>query len=229
MRHEVTTRRVLYEIDGMHSIPARDDSFTGADGQPLPMAIYEPINPIADPPPVVVLVAGYPDPGFSHRLGCRFMEMEWTVSMAQLIAASGMKAITHSNRDPGPDAIALMKHLAGNRIGIWATSGHASIALSTISYATCAVLINPLVSDQDLKTSGPQDLTPLFVVRAGNDQTPSLNVALDEFAARAIAANRPLTLVNYPEAPHAFDLFLDSPETRRILQQGLDFLRANLR
>ena len=70
--------------------------------------------------------------------------------------------------------------------------------------------------------------TPLFITRAGKDETPGLNADLDAFTARALAENKPITLVNYPDAPHAFDLSLDTPETRRILQQGLDFLRANL-
>src|SRR5687767_11137815 len=111
-RHEVTTRRLLYEIPGMDSIRPRVDQFPGADGQPLPLEIYEPPQPIASPPPSVILVEGYPDAGFVHHVGCRFMEMEWTISTAQLIAASGMVAITHSNRDPGPDAQALIEHVA---------------------------------------------------------------------------------------------------------------------
>jgi hypothetical protein len=220
MRHEVTTRRVLYEISGMENVAVRDDSFSGADGEPLPMKIY------GDRGPIVVMLAGYPDPGFSQKLGCRFMEMEWTISMAQLIAASGMTAVTHANRDPQPDAVALLKHLEGNRIGIWATSGHAPVALAVLEHADCGVLINPFF--QGPKPLSPQALRPLFLVRAGKDETPGLNVALDEFVARAIAANRPLTLVNYADAPHAFDLFRDDRETRRILQQGLDFLRAHL-
>jgi hypothetical protein len=42
------------------------------------------------------------------------MEMEWTISMAQLIAASGMTAVTALNRDPEPDGVALMKSWARN-------------------------------------------------------------------------------------------------------------------
>ena len=45
----------------------------------------------------------------------------------------------------------------------------------------------------------------------------------------ALVENKPVTLVNYPEAPHSYELSLDGPETRRILQQGLDFLLAHLR
>lgn len=216
-RHEVTTRRVLYEIPGMQDVPVRDDSFTGADGQPLPMKVY------GHQGPAVVLLEGYPDAGLAKHLGCTFMEMEWTISMAQLIAASGMTAVTHSNRDPLPDANALLAHLSsgGRKVGIWSISGHGPVAMQAASVATAAVLINPI-------TKGYCPDIPLFAVRAGKDENPGLNAALDELVAKALADNRRLTLVNYAEAPHAFDLNVDSAETRRILQQGIDFLRAHL-
>jgi hypothetical protein len=223
-RHEITTRRVLYEIPGMQSVPVREDSFRGADGQPLPMKIY------GDQGPSVVILEGYPDAGFQKHVGCTFMEMEWTISMAQLIAASGMTAVTHANRDPLPDAQALLNHLAsrGDKIGIWSTSGHAPIAVQVLSQVQCAVLSNPLLA-QDAKTArfqGPQ--TPLFVIRSGQDQTPGLNAALDPFIQAAIAANDPVTVVNLPSAPHSFDLFFDSEQTRHTLREALAFLRVYL-
>jgi len=220
-RHEVTTRRVLYEIPGMRSVRVRRSTFPGANGEPLPLETYEPVTPIADC--VVAMVEGYPSANFEKHMGCTFMEMEWTVSMAQLIAASGMTAVTHSNRDAEPDALALMKHLGAKhrRVGLWATSGHGPVALVVAAHATCAVLNNPITKD-----FWPD--TPLFVIRAGKDETPGLNTALDRYVARALAENKPLTLVNYPEAPHSYELSVDAPETRRILQQGLDFLRSNL-
>jgi acetyl esterase/lipase len=201
----------------MGSVEVRDESFTGADGEPLPMRVYGTRGPS------VVILEGYPDAGVAKHVGCSFMDYEWAINMAQLIAASGMTAITHSNRDPSGDAKALLDHLSatGNKVGIWSCSGHGPVVLEAAPRATAAVLINPITQD-----FCPE--IPLFVVRAGNDETPGLNAALDGFVARAIAANRPLTFVNYPEAPHAFDLFRDAPETRRILQQGLDFLRAHL-
>jgi hypothetical protein len=212
---------VLYEIPGMQSVQARKSEFKGADSDALPLEIYDAVNPINDA--VVVILEGYPDSGVEKHVGCKFMEMEWTIGMARLIAASGMTAITHSNRDPEPDAHALIAHLSTTtwRVGVWSASGHGPVALAAAAKAKCAVLMNPITKD-----FCPD--TPLFVVRSGRDRTPGLNAALDPFISRAIAENRPLTAVNYPEAPHAFELHLDGPETRRILQQGLDFLRANL-
>ena len=221
MRHEVTTRRVLYEIPGMEAVRVRREEFRGADGDSLPLEIYEPAAPAGRA--LVAILEGYPDPGFEQRLGCKFMDMAWTISIARLIAASGMTAVTHSNRDPEPDALALMDHLNANggKVGIWATSGHGPVALSAAAKAACAVLTNPVT-----KEFCPN--TPLFLVRSGKDDTPGLNRAFDGFAAKAIEDNRPITLVNYPEAPHAFELSVDSAESRRILQQGLEFLRAHL-
>ena len=129
MRHEVTTRRVLYEIPGMKSVRVEKSTFPGANGEPLPLETYAPINPIGDC--VVAMVEGYPSVNFENHVGCKFMEMEWTISMAQLIAASGLAAITHSNREPKADAAALIQHVTrhgaelgvdGTRIALWATS-----------------------------------------------------------------------------------------------------------
>ncbi len=51
--------------------------FNGANGQPLPMEMYEAVNPISDA--VVVILEGFPDAGFEKHVGCRFMDMEWTI------------------------------------------------------------------------------------------------------------------------------------------------------
>ena len=235
MRHEVTLRRVLYEIPGMQSIEPRTSEFLGADGKPLPLAVYPPVNPPPGPSPVVILLEGYPDPGFEQRVGCRFMDMEWTISMAQLIAASGLAAITHSNRDPLTDAVALIRHVTtrgaeigvdGTRIALWATSGHAPVAVQMLSRVACAVLSNPFLPPEFAKL-GPRQ-RPMFIVRSGKDETAGLNPALDAFIHAAIDANEPVTIANLPEAPHSYDLFYDTPMTRHVLQQGLRFLRVYL-
>jgi len=205
----------------MKSVRVERSTFPGANGEPLPLEIYQAANPIGDC--VVAILEGVPDAGFEKHVGCKFMEMEWTISMAQLIAASGMTAVTHSNRHPEPDGVALMNHLGAKyrKVGIWSTSGNGPVVLVVASHATCAVLNNPITKD-----FCPD--TPLFVIRAGKDETPDLNAALDGFVARALAEDKPVTLVNYPGAPHSYELSLDAPETWRILQQGLDFLRAHL-
>jgi hypothetical protein len=73
----------------------------------------------------------------------------------------------------------------------------------------------------------PPDLA-LFIVRAGQEQFPHLNESIDRFVAKALALNRPITLVNHATGPHSFDLLEDSEASREVIHQVLDFLRAQL-
>jgi dienelactone hydrolase len=252
MPHEIATRRVLYEIAGMNDVHPREFAFAGADGDDLAAALYMP-GAETPPVPIAILVEGYADPGFSKFLGCRFMDMQWSVSMAQLLAASGIAAVTYTNRQPAADLLAIIAHVIDNardlgvdasRIGLWATSGHGPVAISGLSHVRCAVLTNPFTFDiaqathvadaaRMFKFEAPSTAEipegkPLFVVRSGSDEMPGLNASLDRFISTAMASDRPFTLVNYAGAPHAFELFRNSLETRQILQCALTFLRAQL-
>ena len=182
-------------------------------------------------------------------------------SWARLIAASGLVGITYANTDPG-DVYNVLNYIQqnaaslgidGNRMGVWACSGHGPNALSVLMEhgrdgLACAVLAYPYTLDlggsmrvaSAAKQFGfvtpaagkslddlPHDL-PLFVARAGRDQMPGLNDALDQFAAAALAINLPLTLVNHATGPHAFDLFDDTRSSHEIVKQMLAFFRFHL-
>jgi hypothetical protein len=140
-----------------------------------------------------------------------------------------------------------------NAIGLWACSGNGPNALSVLmgedfSFVKCAVLCYSYTLDLDGDTSIadaakqwgfanpcsgksvadlPRDV-PLFLARAGRDETPHLNEAMDRFLYHARAAGLPVTLVNHPRAPHSFDLADDSETTRMIIRQILDFMRCHL-
>jgi len=140
-------------------------------------------------------------------------------------------------------------NIDANRIGLLATSGNGPLALSTLMQVgrhrlTCGVLMCPFTLDLDGSTAVaeaaaqwgfvapavgrttadlPEDL-PMFLVRAGRDENPGLNDALDRFVYESLRHNLPLTIVNHAEAPHAFDLFHDSDATREIIRQVLRFL-----
>ena len=73
----------------------------------------------------------------------------------------------------------------------------------------------------------PRD-TRLFVARAGRDESPGLNAALDSFVAAAVRDNRPVTLVNHATGPHAFDVMDDSRATRGVIRQVLGFPEVSL-
>ena len=73
----------------------------------------------------------------------------------------------------------------------------------------------------------PADL-PVFIARAGQEQDPGLNRALDRLVAAMLAANRPVTCVNFAAAPHGFELFHDTLETREVMRQMFRFARFHL-
>ena len=136
-----------------------------------------------------------------------------------------------------------------NRIGIWASSGNVPLALSLLmrpagAYIKCAAFCYGLTLDLDGQTGvadaakmfrfvnasagkSIDDLAndiPMFIARAGADEVPRLNETLDRFVAAALSRDLPVTVVNHPGAPHAFDLFHDSETTREIIRRILAFL-----
>ena len=69
---------------------------------------------------------------------------------------------------------------------------------------------------------------PLFIVRAGREHFPGLNEAIDQFVAKALACNLPVTIVNHDTGTHAFYLDDDSDASREVIRQTLLFLQRNL-
>lgn len=140
-RHPITLKRLACRITGMESVPVRGDvEYASDDAGPLLLDVYHPTSP-ARRPPVVVIVAGYPDVGVPRRLGCAFKEMEMTVSLAQLIAMSGMAAAAYTTRQPASDIHLVLAHLASQadallvdaeRVGLWAMSGNVPVALAAL-------------------------------------------------------------------------------------------------
>jgi hypothetical protein len=112
--------------------------------------------------PAVVFIAGYNDVGYEKMLGRRFKEMAMTVSWCQLVASSGMAAISYTNRDPAQDLDALLDHVRENamtlavdeqRIGLSAFSGSVPLAISALmgrrGSLKCAALLYGYMLDLD--------------------------------------------------------------------------------
>ncbi len=139
------------------------------------------------------------------------------------------------------------------RIGLFATSGHGPLALSLLATDAAtplksAILCYPYTMDGNGNTAVADaaktwgfanafagrsfgDLrhdVPIFIARAGADEMPQLNETLDRFLAKALASNVPVTLVNEPAAPHAFDLVHDARATRESVVRILAFAQWTL-
>jgi hypothetical protein len=264
-RHEITKKRVVYQMPGMNAVTIRRDvEYRDADVGALTMDLYYPPDSKSEARiPAVVFVDGYPDPGAQKILGCKRKEMESYISWGQLAAASGLVAVTYTTgTEPATDIHVLLRYIRRNaaslgidenRIGVWACSGNVPNALSVLmqedrDYLKCAVLCYGCMLDLDGATGMadaamqwgfaypcagksvsdlPQDI-PLFIARAGRDEMPHLNETMDRFLSRALTCNLPITFMNHPAAPHAFDLMDDSETSREIVRQILAFMRFNL-
>jgi hypothetical protein len=259
----ISKKKVLYTIPGMDAVSVRKDvPYRTIDAGELTVDLYQPVDAgTGARAPAVIVVTGFSDAGAQKMLGCNFKEMASYVSWGRLIAASGLAAITYTNREPTRDVYAVLTYVREHaatlgidegRIGVWSCSGHAPTALSLlrqgVDHVRCAALCYPYMLDLNGSTliadaakqwgfanacagRSVEDVSPeipLFIGRAGQEQMPGLNQALDRFVPKALACNLPLTVVNHAAAPHAFDLFHDSDTTREIIRQVLGFLRFHL-
>ena len=189
------------------------------------MDLYVP--PAATTPlPAVLIVAGYPG---------RFNKMEAVIAWAQRIQASGMIAVAYGNCELPVMLEQVRAHpqIDANRLALFATSGNVALALSALRGMRCAALLYGCMLDLDERTTKfgftdpktrfediPRDV-PLFLVRGGRDQFEGINESIDRFVAASLAHNLPITLINHPDAPHAFE----SPE---IIGATLRFLQDHL-
>jgi hypothetical protein len=252
---ELAKKTIVLRVPGTDTVTVRRDETYRADGEgPLLMDVYTPADASGAPPPVVVIVIGYPDPqGMFRRFG-------WHTSWARLLAASGIAAVIYRNRRPAEDIHAVLKHLreqAGalgldaGRMGLLSCSGHGPVALNAIlldSKLACAAFLYTFTMDLDgsdfvanaAKQYGCIDAcagksaadlpsgVPLLFARAGRDQFAGLNDAMDRLVAASLARNLPVSLVNHHNGVHAFDIEEDSEVSRAVIRQTLSFLRQHL-
>ena len=139
-----------------------------------------------------------------------------------------------------------------DRLALWAMSGNGPLGLATLAGSPagsfrCAVFSCAYLADLDGATDVaaaaaqwrftypdgfavenlPADL-PVFIARAGQEQDPGLNRAVDRLVAALLETNRPVTCVNFAAAPHGFELFHDTFETREVIRQMMRFARFHL-
>jgi hypothetical protein len=255
MLREIAGKNVVYQLPGMEVLPVRRGlTYRSASGAGLLMDVYYPSASPVEHPPSVLLPMAYPDPTAGVRTYGPL------TSWARLIAASGMAAIVYGSETPDEDIHALLRQLRSDadglaldsdRIGLFATSGNVTVALSALMRdrsLTCAALLCGYTMDLDGSTAVADmsrqagfvnacagksvddlpDEIPMLLVRAGRDAFPGLNAALDRVVARALARNLPLTLINHATGGHGFDLDEHTAMSRGLIQQVLAFLQRHL-
>jgi dienelactone hydrolase len=219
-------RPVVVRLPGMEDVDVRKNiAYDGA----LKLDLYRPRN-AGGVLPLVIFLNGVGRPDLK----------EWGqyTSWPRLAAMRGMAAIAHETSGNAGEVAAqteaLLKSVSANaaewkidpaRIAIWACSANAR--LGTALLANRADL-RGAVFYYGLMEAAPKNIgTPVFVARAGLD-APNLNASIDRWVAQAVAMEVPVMLVTYPEGVHGFELDQDTPESRQIVTQTLDFLHFHL-
>jgi hypothetical protein len=263
-RHEITKKRVIYEMAGTDAVEIhRGIEYRRDDSGPLTMDVYYPAQAGSVSRGAVVFIIGFSDIGARRVIGCSANEMESFISWGRLVAASGLVAVTYTTGlDPAADAIAIVEHVHQRasslridvqKVGLWACSGHVPVALSLLmqeargglsaaalcygymldaegsdGVASAAKMFHFVNATAGRSVADLRQDIPMLVVRAGQDQMPGLNEALDGFVTAALKRNLPVAFLNHPTGPHAFDTADDSPESRATIRQTLAFLQARL-
>ncbi len=208
--------------------------------------------------PAVILVTGFPDPGYQQKMGMKQREVMWYVSWAKLLAASGIIAITYTNTDPGKDVSSLFAYLReqgtglgidSDALGIMSMSANASNALAVLlrePSVQCGALLYGYTMDlgdstyvadaqkvfgfsmPDRDMDGFPDTVPLLIARAGNEENPGLNESIDLFVEEASKRDAPVSVLHYEEGSHCFDILDESLDSIAAVKKILQFMQSNL-
>lgn len=206
----------------------------------LSMEVYYPPNfDFTQPLPVVLFVNGVS--------GDYFRTLKSTgayVSWSQLVAASGMIAVNYDiseTADPFVNIGDVLHYLQANsamlgvdpsQICLWASSANPRPAIKAMtseeeSYhdgLRCAVIYYGAV--RKISGSFPQNFA-LLAVRAGKDD-PGFSDNMNELTDWAQAEGVDVSIIDYEEGIHGFDIWQDTPRTREIIGQTLEFLKEQL-
>ena len=71
-------------------------------------------------------------------------------------------------------------------------------------------------------------LAPMFIVRAGLDEVPTMNDSIDRFVREAIFRNASIIVANHPQGVHGFDNQTDDDRSREIVRAAIDFMKLHL-
>ncbi len=254
---EIAKKTVRYSVPGMDTVFVRGAAYKTTDAGSLLMDIYYPSEPTpGDRLPVVVIALGYPDPESKvRRYGplVSWAKLIAASGMAAVVYGTREPAEDIHSAIEHLRANAASLRIDGERIGLFAGSGNVATGLSALirgdAKPKCAALLYGYTMDLDGSTvvadmarqvgfvdacagKSVDDLpadVPLLVIRAGLEQFPGLNEALDRVVARALARNLPLTLVNHATGVHGFDLEEDTEASRDAIRLVLSTFARYLR
>jgi hypothetical protein len=258
MPSEMAMKTVVFRMPGMDEVSVRRGvTYLTTEAGALTMDAYSPVGDGLKPAVVIVMGypdVGVPLV-FGCQFREMGWVVSWARLLAASGMVGVVYETRNPAADADAVLACVRKNAAGlgidaTRLGVWACSGHVPVALSMLMDGNlqCGVLSYGFMLDLDGATAVAnaaaqfrfanasagrrvEDLpaqTPLLIVRAGLDQFAGLNDSIGRFVADALRCNLPVTVVNHPTGPHAFDILDDSEASRNVVRAMLAFLKTNL-
>ncbi|HEY2855914.1 MAG TPA: hypothetical protein VGJ18_23955 [Gemmatimonadaceae bacterium] len=153
---------------------------------------------------------------------------------ARAAASHGLVGVVPDLRDGNQarDFQALIRYLTSHgaalgvdttAIAVYAASGNVSTAWPLLERADAGSVKAAVIYYGTASVARFRRDLPVLYVRAGLDW-PGVNEEIMVIASHAIAQNAPLTVLNYPNGYHGFELFNDDDATRAVIEQTLSFV-----
>lgn len=239
-------KQIVYQIPGMDTIQVQSRIICShPDNTELILDQYMPLGvPLSTKSPGVLLVHGGPISPNTHPL-----PKDWRafVSYGQLLAASGLIALTFNHRyygkngeqQAGQDIEAVIEYiqthaeelgLDKNRVCVWVFSGAGKllpVILHRGEAVKSLVLYYTLLEFKDNTNLWDTAFAkiPICVARAGLDRA-NVNKGIGQFVKRAQAAKAMYELLHHPEGHHGFDILDEDERSREIIAKTLEFIQA---
>jgi len=230
---------IVFRMPGMDNVRVAKINNTG---MPKLEVYYPPNFAFQTPIAAVILVNSFNDAEFSASIGGgnAMRDLLWFISWAQVIATTGMAAVTYETFDkPIQSLLAVLGYLRNqecylgidySRLGIWAASSHVYPAQFILNERTGGFgkILKCAAFYYSGNESMPPEGFPILFARPGRDNIPGNQEEFARFIAAAKKAGVDLTIADYPEGEHAFDLVNDTDRSRQIIAQTLKFFKEHL-
>jgi len=205
---------------------------------------YPPEMDLHEPRGAVVLVPGDSDQHVKEWFGKALKDTDQYLQWGQVIAEHGMVAVTYGIGNPGEGLKNISSWLDDNskllgidtlKIGFFSMNengcaiGMETLIIDNKNYTGPKPVFNifyygmlPLLSRKEIYTD-----VPIMIVQT-EDNFRNVNESMDKFIIRAKEVGAPVTKIFYDGGIHEFDYKQDTPETREIIEDTLNFMIENM-
>ena len=229
---QVPSDPIVYQIPEMNKVQVRQNIiYKKINDTSLSLDVYY--------PPAFNYKSKLPVVIFINGVGSLTIPL-WRVykDWGKLIAAKGMIAINYQARDNHglDDGNSLIEYLRLNgsvldidtaKMAMWTCSANTRVGMR-LAMDPEKTFIKSLVvyyGNPDSLGKLRQDL-PTLIVRCSLD-AQFINMGIENFLQQALIQDMRIELINYLKGTHAFDIVVNTDESRAIIDKTIDFFKEN--